>query len=121
MTRFLILCAIYYQAIVHGFDPRLIVAQVFCESSFRPAVVNNGCYGLMQISLATWKSKLQLDPKRLTEINYNLCKGLCVLRYYYDLRHGDIDKALNLYGNGYKYHSNYVQKVREAYRKIYGR
>jgi soluble lytic murein transglycosylase-like protein len=114
MTRFLLLVAIGYQAIVHGFDPRIIAAQVFVESSFRPHVVNRGCYGLMQVSLATWKSKLQLDKSRMLEVNYNLCKGLCILRIYYR-QTGSMDAALARYNAGFKYDGRpYVRKIRRV-------
>jgi soluble lytic murein transglycosylase-like protein len=121
MTHLLLLCQIYLAAISHGIQPEVAVAQVFVESSFRPQVVNKGCYGLCQVSLATWKSKLQLDPKRMTEVAYNLDAGMTILRHYLD-KTGDIEAALYIYNNGYKGKNNkYVPQVRAAYRKIYGR
>ena len=119
MTKFAIICLIYIQSLAHGFDPRIITAQVFVESSFRPGVVNRGCYGLMQINYETWRKELKLDKARMLEVNYNINIGLNILTIYYQ-QTGDIWKALNRYNNGYKYHSNYVHKVRAAMNKIYG-
>jgi hypothetical protein len=122
MTRFLILCAIYWQSAMHGVDPQLVTAMVAVESQFDPAAVAGNCRGILQVDCRVWGRVLNIDKERMTtDVNYALCKGLCVLRYYYNLRHGDIEKALNLYGNGYKYKSDYVGKVRRAYKKLYGR
>jgi hypothetical protein len=75
----------------------------------------------MQVDCKVWGKVLDIDRERMTtDVNYALCKGLCVLRYYYDLRQGDIEKALNLYGNGYKYKSDYIGKVKKAYKLLYG-
>jgi hypothetical protein len=121
MTRFLILCAIAYQAIMHGFDPRIIAAQVFCESSFRPAARCGQCVGLLQVNVPIWKDELRLDLGRLTEVNYNLCKGLDILCIYYR-QTGDIWKALERYNAGYKYDGRpYVRKVKRVYKLFQGR
>jgi soluble lytic murein transglycosylase-like protein len=120
MTRLLILCAIYYQAICHGFDPRMVAAQVFVESSFRPRVVNRGCYGLMQINYMVWRKELSVNPYKLVDIDYNLCKGLDILQIYYR-QTGDIWKALHRYNNGPsgKYNNrDYVRKVRKLYNHL---
>jgi soluble lytic murein transglycosylase-like protein len=123
MTRFLILLSIYWQSAMHGVDPRIVTAMVYVESSFRSNAVNRGCIGLMQVSLATWKLKLQLDESRMTEVMYNLDKGLDILQIYYR-QTGDIWKALHFYNNGPsgKYNNtNYVRKVKRVYKLIQGR
>ncbi len=119
MTRLLLLVAIGYQAIAHGFDPRVVAAQIFVESSFRPHVVNRGCFGLMQISYRTWKSLLvanrPLDKNRLLEPMYNLDAGLTILRHYLTLENGDIWKALARYNAGFRYDGRpYVRKIRKV-------
>jgi len=118
MTRFIILCCLYYQAISHGFDPRIITAQVFVESSFRPAVVNAGCYGLGQVNYKVWCKALNLDRARMLEVNYNLDKAMDILTIYYR-QTGDVWRALHRYNCGYKYHSRYIEKVKKAMRKLY--
>jgi soluble lytic murein transglycosylase-like protein len=122
MTRLLLLCAIYYHAIMHGIQPEVAVAQVFVESSFRPQVVNKGCYGLMQVDIRIWKKALKIDERRMLEPFYNLDIGLDILRHYYD-QTGSITHALQHFncGPSGKYKSDYVQKIKAAYRKIYRR
>jgi soluble lytic murein transglycosylase-like protein len=120
MTRFLILCAIYWQSAMHGVDPRIVTAMCYVESSFRPAVVNHGCYGLMQVNYQVWRKALSLDLYKLRGVDYNLHAGISILMEYYR-QTGSIDKALHRYNCGYKYHSNYVQKVKKAMKKLYGR
>jgi hypothetical protein len=102
-------------------EPELLLAIAYVESSFRPWVVNAGCYGLMQVSLATWKSKLQLNVGSLLEVDYNMDKGAAILRWWIDACHGDLWKAVHRYNCGYKYRNmTYVPKVRKFYRGIGG-
>lgn len=113
MRKFAIICAIYYASITHGFEPKIVVAQVFVESSFRHNVVNRGCYGLMQINYNVWRKQLDLDPYKLGDIYYNLDKGLDILQIYFK-QTGDIWKALHRYNCGYKLNSNYVKKIKRV-------
>lgn len=114
MTRFLLLVAIAYHSLINGFDPRIIAAQIFVESSFRPHVVNRGCCGLMQISYRTWRKELNLDKSRMLEVNYNLCKGLDILCIYYR-QTGSMDAALARYNAGFRYDGRpYVRKIRKV-------
>jgi soluble lytic murein transglycosylase-like protein len=65
----------------YGFDWRLISAQMYAESSFRPDVVSHaGSVGLMQIMPATAKW-LGVDPKLLTKPEVSISLGC-----YYDWR-----------------------------------
>ena len=121
MKRFILLCTIYYQAVIHGFDPRIITAQVFVESSFNRYAQNKQCYGPMQISLPVWRDHLNIDESRLFEVNYNLCLGLCILQHYMKVSNGNIWNALHLYNNGYKHNNlKYVKKIKAAMKKFYG-
>jgi len=122
MTRLLLISYIAYHALTHGFDPRVVAAQVFVESSFRPQVVNHGCYGLMQVSLKTWGPVLGVTREDLLDPWTNLWAGTTILRHYLDKSKGDIWRALWLYNNGYKGKNNkYVPQVRKAYKLLYGR
>jgi soluble lytic murein transglycosylase-like protein len=122
MAKFIILLSIYYHAIMHGIQPEVAVAQVFVESSFRPQAVNGKCIGLMQVNVPVWRKQLNLDPKRMTEVWYNLDAGMTILRHYLDKSNGDIIRALWLYNAGYKYDATkYIRKVRMAYRQIFRR
>ncbi len=121
MKRFILLCTIYYQAVIHGFDPRIITAQVFVESSFNRYAQNKQCYGLMQVSFPVWKDELNIDEQRLFDANYNLCLGLCILNHYMRVAKGDIWRSLHLYNNGYKHNNlKYVEKIRVAIKMFYG-
>jgi soluble lytic murein transglycosylase-like protein len=113
MTKFYILCILAYQAIVHGFDPRVVAAQVFVESSFRPHVVNRGCFGLMQISYRTWRKELNLDRSRMLEVNYNIAHGMQILQICMKYAKGDLWRALEIYNAGFRYDGRpYVRKIR---------
>ena len=76
--------------------------------------------GLMQINVPIWEKALSLDLYKLEDVDYNLHAGISILKEYYR-QTGSVEKALHRYNCGYKYKSNYVQKVRKAYRKLYGR
>jgi len=119
MKRFAILCMIYWQSIAHGFDPRIITAQVFVESSFRPAAVNKQCTGLMQVDYGVWGKVLGVTRADLLDPWRNIDAGLRVLRIYYR-ETGDIWKALHRYNNGYKHNNTrYVPKIKRAMREFY--
>lgn len=114
MTKFYIICILAYQAIVHGFDPRIIYAQAMVESSLRPWVSNGPCKGLLQINTKIWGRELNIDESRIFEPGYNLCKGLCILRLYYK-QTGSMDAALARYNAGTRYDGRpYVRKIRKV-------
>ena len=125
MTRLLLLISIYTAAITHGIQPEVAVAVCFVESSFRPQVVNKGCYGLCQVNYTVWKSLLvanrPLDKNRLLSPMYNLDAGMTILRHYLDKEHGNVEMALFRYNNGYKHNNRkYAPKVLKEYKKIRG-
>jgi len=97
----------------HGFNPYLVMAVIFVESRFnRRAVSKAGACGLMQVNYRVWKDELNIDRRRLTEVDYNIELGLTILKRYLLETKGDIIKALILYNNGYKSaNSNYQDKI----------
>ena len=97
----------------HGFNPYLVMAVIFVESRFdRHAVSRAGAYGLMQVNYPVWKNELNIDRKKLTQVDYNIGLGLTILKGYLQETGGDMVKALILYNNGYKYtNNNYSEKV----------
>ena len=105
--------AVFTQSRKHGFDPYLVMAIIFVESSFNPhAVSKAGAYGLMQVNYPVWKNELNIDRKKLTQIDYNIELGLTILKGYLQETKGDMIKALILYNNGYKYNNtHYHEKV----------
>jgi soluble lytic murein transglycosylase-like protein len=105
--------SVFRQSRKHGFNPYLVMALIFVESRFdRRAVSKAGAYGLMQVNYAVWKDELNIDRRRLTQVDYNIELGLAILKGYLQETGGDIIKALILYNNGYKYtNTGYSEKV----------
>ena len=105
--------SVFAQSRKHGFDPYLVMAIIFVESSFnRYAVSKAGAYGLMQVNYPVWKKELNIERSKLTQIDYNIELGLTILKGYLRETKGDMIKALILYNNGYKYtNTNYHEKV----------
>lgn len=105
--------SVFIQSRKHGLNPYLVMAIIFVESSFnRHAVSKAGAYGLMQVNYPVWKSELNIDHKKLTEIDYNIELGLTILKGYLQETKGNMIKALILYNNGYKYtNTHYHEKV----------
>ncbi len=103
-----------------GFHPNLILSIMQVESAFNPLALSAaGAYGLMQVHYAVWKDELQIEKNRIFDIGYNIGLGLKILKQYYDLANGNMDRALFLYNNGYKYNnSGYIAKVNNS---IYNR
>jgi len=91
----------------HGFNPYLVMALIFVESRFdRHAVSGKGACGLMQVNYPVWKNKLNIDRRKLFEVDYNIELGLTILKGYQLETRGDIVRALILYNNGYNYTGN---------------
>lgn len=97
----------------HGFNPYLTMAIIYVESSFdRRAVSRAGACGLMQVNYPVWKNELNIDRRKLFQVDYNIELGLTILKGYLRESKGDIVRALILYNNGYKYtNNNYHEKV----------
>jgi soluble lytic murein transglycosylase-like protein len=106
----------YNKSKVFGFHPNLILAIMQVESAFNPLALSAaGAYGLMQIHYAVWKDELKIDKSKIFEIEYNIGLGLKILKQYYDLSGRDINRALFLYNNGYKYqNTGYLTKVNNS-------
>ena len=105
--------SVFNQSRIHGFNPYLVMAVIFVESRFdRHAVSKAGAYGLMQVNYPVWKNQLNIDFKKITQVDYNIELGLTILKGYLRETSGDILRALVLYNNGYKNaDSNYQEKI----------
>ncbi|MCU0235458.1 MAG: transglycosylase SLT domain-containing protein [Acidobacteria bacterium] len=91
----------------HGFNPYLVMAIIFVESRFdRRAVSGKGACGLMQVNVPVWKDALNIDRRKIFQIDYNIELGLTILKGYLMETRGDIIRALILYNNGYNYTGN---------------
>jgi len=68
----------------YGFDWRLISAQIYAESRFRPEAISKcGAIGLMQIMPSTAKH-LQVDPKTLIRPEDNIALGCFYDRWLFE-------------------------------------
>jgi soluble lytic murein transglycosylase-like protein len=105
--------SVFTQSRKHGFSPYLVMAIIFVESRFNRRVVSRaGAYGLMQVNYKVWNDELNIDRRKLTEIDYNIELGLTILEIYLRETKGDIIKALIFYNSGYRItNNNYHKKV----------
>ena len=97
----------------YEFDPVLLMGIMEVESDFNPkAVSGRGAYGLMQVNIGVWKDELDIDRRRVFDIEYNIDLGLQILKRYFLETGKNVIRALHLYNNGYKYNNTaYVRKV----------
>lgn len=111
-----ILNTVYYKSFQYGFEPDLVLKVIKVESDFNPnAISYMGAYGLMQVNLAVWQAPLRIDRSRIFDVSYNIDLGLQILHHYYKESAGNLNRALHLYNNGYRYQNNsYSAKVENA-------
>lgn len=105
--------AVYVNSHKYGFHPDIVLGIIQVESNYDPNAVSSvGAYGLMQVNLAVWKEELAIDEKKIFEIDYNIDLGLRILKGYLLESNGNMERALHLYNNGYKYNNTaYIGKV----------
>ncbi|MCJ7524779.1 MAG: lytic transglycosylase domain-containing protein [Candidatus Aminicenantes bacterium] len=103
----------YQRSQAYGFHPNLVLSVIQVESAFNPMAVSSaGAYGLMQVRYAVWKDELNIDMKKIFDIDYNIELGLKILKQYHEVSGGNLGRTLFLYNNGYKYNnSGYITKV----------
>lgn len=108
--------AVYRKSHQYGFHPDLVLGIMQVESNYNPTAVSvRGAYGLMQVNLAVWKEELSIDEGKIFDIDYNIDLGLQILKRYLLESNGNIQRALHLYNNGYKYNNtSYIVKVNKS-------
>jgi soluble lytic murein transglycosylase-like protein len=112
-TKIDILTSVHREAKRAGLPPEMVLAVIDIESAFDPfAVSSAGAQGLMQV-MPFWRK--ELGHRRLVDIHDNLLMGCTILKYYYDVEHGDWMKALARY-NGSVGRREYPQKVLDRLR-----
>ena len=106
----------YQRSQAYGFHPNLVLSVIQVESAFNPTAVSSaGAYGLMQVRYEVWKDELNIDMKRIFDIDYNIELGLKILKQYHEVSGGNLGRTLFLYNNGYKYNNHgYIAKVNAA-------
>jgi soluble lytic murein transglycosylase-like protein len=93
-------------------DPELVLAVIDVESNFdRFAVSYAGARGLMQV-MPFWLKEIGRPQDNLFHVSINLRMGCTILRYYLDVEHGDLRRALERY-NGSRGQRAYPDRVYE--------
>ena len=108
--RVLILKSVHWEATRVGLPPEMVLAVIDIESAFDPYAVSvAGAQGLMQV-MPFWLDEIGHPGDRLVDIKTNLRMGCTILKYYYDMEHGDWLRALGRY-NGSLGRREYPEKV----------
>lgn len=119
--RVRILKRVHYEARRVDLPPELVLAVIDVESNFdRFAVSRAGARGLMQV-MPFWLDEIGRPDDNLFHIDTNLRLGCTILRYYYDMEDGDLQRALARYNGslGKTWYSNRVlDKLRLTWRRI---
>lgn len=108
--RVLILKRAHQEATRANLPPELVLAVIDIESAFDAYAVSvSGAQGLMQV-MPFWLDEIGQPGDRLIEIGTNLRMGCTILKYYFDMEHGDLTRALARY-NGSLGKRKYPEKV----------
>jgi soluble lytic murein transglycosylase-like protein len=108
--RVFILKNVHWEATRVGLPPEMVLAVIDIESAFDPYAVSvAGAQGLMQV-MPFWLDEIGHPGDRLVDIKTNLRMGCTILKYYYDMEHGDWLRALGRY-NGSLGRREYPEKV----------
>jgi len=109
-----LLKTVYYEAQRAGLDPQLVLGLIQVESGFRKyAISKAGARGLMQV-MPFWVKQIGTPNQNLFHLRTNLRYGCTILRYYLDIEHGDLFRALGRY-NGSLGKATYPNAVRAAW------
>jgi soluble lytic murein transglycosylase-like protein len=99
--------SVYTHARKWDLNPHLIMGIIETESRFDPTLTSKaGAKGLMQV--LTGGRNIDIDWERIHDIEYNIIKGIEILRAHIKAVGGKLDKALSNYSGR---HNNYVQEV----------
>ena len=107
-----------YEATRAGLDPQLVLALIQVESGFKKYAVSSvGARGFMQV-MPFWVRSIGNPDQNLFHLRLNLRYGCTILRYYLDIEHGDLYRALGRY-NGSLGQPQYPNLVVGAWRKYW--
>jgi soluble lytic murein transglycosylase-like protein len=97
-----------------GLDPSLVLSIILVESKFNPyAISTKGAIGFMQI-MPFWINQFGHQKEDLFDVNTNVRYGCIILKYYLELEHQNISRALARY-NGSLGTDKYSAQVLEVY------
>lgn len=110
-----ILRHVHYEATRAELAPELVLAVIDVESNFdRYAISGAGARGLMQI-MPFWLNEIGRPEDNLVQIGTNLRFGCTILKYYLEMEHGNLPRALGRY-NGSLGKRRYPNKVLDKLR-----
>lgn len=119
--RVRILKRVHYEARRVDLPAELVLAVIDVESNFdRFAVSRAGARGLMQV-MPFWLDEIGRPDDNLFHIETNLRLGCTILRYYYDMEDGDLQRALARYNGSLGktwYPTRVLDKLRLTWRRI---
>jgi soluble lytic murein transglycosylase-like protein len=96
-TRRDFLITVQYEATRAGLDPQLVLGLIQHESNFRKyAISSSGARGFMQV-MPFWLRQIGDSGHDLFTLRTNLRYGCTILRYYLEIEHGDLYRALGRY------------------------
>lgn len=106
---------LHYEATRAGLDPELMLGLIEVESGFKKYAVSPvGARGFTQV-MPFWVDSIGDHDQDLFHLRTNLRYGATILRYYLDIEHGDLFRALGRY-NGSLGRPEYPNAVRAAWR-----
>jgi soluble lytic murein transglycosylase-like protein len=106
---------VHYEATRAGLDPQLVLGLIQVESGFKKYAVSSvGARGFMQV-MPFWVRNIGAPDQNLFHLRVNLRYGCTILRYYLDIEHGDLYRALGRY-NGSLGQPQYPNMVVGAWR-----
>ncbi len=109
-TRLSMLKNIHQEATRVKLQPELVLALIEVESHFDSyAISKSGAQGMMQI-MPFWLDEIGHPDDNLINMKTNLRMGCTILKYYMEMEHNDLHKALARYNGsrGSKVYSNKV-------------
>ena len=113
-TRLDFLKTVHYEAARAGLDPQMVLGLIEVESRFRKyAVSKAGARGYMQV-MPFWVKDIGTQGQDLFHLRTNLRYGCTILRYYLDMEHGNLFRALGRY-NGSLGRPGYPLRVKNAW------
>jgi soluble lytic murein transglycosylase-like protein len=111
-----LLRTVHYEATRAGLEPELVLAVIQVESAFHKyAISGAGARGYMQV-MPFWLRDIGSSSQDLFHLRTNLRFGCTILRYYVDVEHGDLYRALGRY-NGSLGQPEYPGLVLKAWRQ----
>jgi soluble lytic murein transglycosylase-like protein len=91
------LTTLHWEASRAGIDPQLMLGLIQVESGFRKYAVSPvGARGYTQV-MPFWIRTIGNPDHNLFQLRTNLRYGALILRYYIDIEHGDLFRALGRY------------------------